>query len=91
MNANVLKTPHTEKEFLSHEADIGFNYYLKAGNIAPDLPTALPSRSGTIVIFQRLEDSQVKTWLLELVVRCPNTLKPFRGLRIETESLASAE
>jgi hypothetical protein len=85
MNANLKKIPDTEQEQQDHDADIGFNHCLKPVNVIPIFQMQLPPRSGSIVVFQRLEDNNVRTWLLEIVVRRSNTITPFRGFSIRPE------
>lgn len=59
---------------------IGFNHFMRASRVVPASHFFVQNRPGAITLFQELDDGQVRTWHLEVVVRREHIVTPFVGL-----------
>jgi hypothetical protein len=79
----IYSNEQTEKETQAGELIIGFNHFLKAPQVIPIDQLSISDRPGCIGIYQKIDEQNVITWHLEVMIRRSNKIRPFAGVFVE--------
>jgi predicted signal transduction protein with EAL and GGDEF domain len=82
-DAMIYSNEQTEKKIQASEFVIGFNHFLKAPKVIPVDQLSIPNRPGCIGIYQEIDEQNVRTWHLEVMIRRSNKVCRFAGVFIE--------